>query len=124
MQQETYTEELNEDMIDLIEYHLRDKSRDTITWYKNFKHQTVLYYDEECKLQGMISYFLLDFQFDTMIVMQRENVFYKSMWRILKDTIKSRTKPLRIMSDPKNDVLVKGAKRHGGQWHHDEIWFY
>ena len=124
MQQEIYTEELNEDMIDLIEYHLAGKSRDTIAWYKNFEHETILYYNDEDKLEGMISYFFLDFKFDTMIVMQRDNVFYKSMWRILKDTIKSRVKPLRIMSDPSNKVLVEGAKRHGGQWHHDEIWFY
>ena len=121
---ERHTTELTEDMIGLIEYHLKDRSGDTITWYRSFKHETILYYDIEDKLEGMISYFFLDFVFDTMVVMQRDNVFYKSMWRILKDTIKNRVKPLRIMSDPNNKVLVKGAIRHGGTWMQDEIWFY
>ncbi len=120
---EVYTTELTEDMIGLIEYHLKERSGDTITWYKSFTHETILYYDGD-KLDGMISYFFLDFVFDTMILMQRDNTFYKSMWRALKDTIKNRVKPLRIMSDPSNKVLVKGAIRHEGVWHHDEIWFY
>ena len=123
MREERYTTELEQDMIDLIEYHLPGRSKDTLTWYENFTQETVLYYKDD-KLDGMISYFYLDFGFDTIIVMQRDNVFYKSMWRILKDTIAKRVKPLRIMSDPSNKVLVKGAKRHGGQWHHDEAWFY
>jgi hypothetical protein len=117
-----YTTELSSDMIDLIEYHLPNRSRDTITWYENFSQETVLYY-KDGKLDGMISYFFLDFPFDTIIVMQRDNVFYKSMWRILKETISKRVKPLRIMSDPNNKVLVRGAERHGGKWHEDEIWF-
>ena len=119
-----YTTELEDDMIDLIEYHLPGRSRDTIAWYSNFEHETILFYDDEDKLDGMISYFFLDFKFDTVIVMQRKNVFYKSMWRILKETIAKRVKPLRIMSDPNNDVLVKGAQRHGGVWIDDEIHFY
>jgi hypothetical protein len=118
------TDKLNKDMLDLIEYHLPGRSRDTISWYENFKHDTVLFYDDDGILDGMLSYFILDFKFDTMIAMQRDNKFYKMMWKILKDTIANRQKPLRIMSDPTNKVLVEGAKRHGGVWHHDEIWFY
>ena len=122
--QERYTTTLEKDMIGLIEYHLPGRSRDTLSWYENFEHETVLYYDDEGQLDGMISYFFLDFRFDTVIVMQRDNVFYKSMWKVLKNTIAKRVKPLRIMSDPSNDVLVKGAKRHGGEWMQDEVWFY
>jgi len=118
-----YTTEVSEDMIDLIEYHLPGRSRDTISWYKNFSQETILYY-KDGKLDGMISYFFLDFKFDMIIVMQRDNVFYKSMWKILKKTIQERVKPIRIMSDPNNKVLVRGAIRNGGKWVDDEIFFY
>ena len=118
------TDKLNKDMLELIEYHLPGRSEDTISWYENFKHDTVLFYDEDNVLDGMLSYFILDFKFDTIIAMQRGNIFYKDMWRILKDTIANKVKPLRIMSDPSNKVLVKGAERHKGVWHQDEIWFY
>jgi hypothetical protein len=118
------TKELNEDMLELIEYHLKGRSRDTISWYENFEHDTVLFYDKDNNLDSMLSYFILDFPFDTIIAMQRDNKFNKYMWRILRDTIHSRVKPIRIMSDPNNKVLVKGAIRHGGEWHQDEIWFY
>jgi hypothetical protein len=117
------TNELTEDMLGLIEYHLPGKSKDTIAWYKYFKHDTVLFYDDDNNLDSMLSYFILDFPFDMMIAMQRDNKFSKEMWRILRDTIHLRVKPLRIMSDPNNKVLVKGAIRHGGEWHQDEIWF-
>jgi hypothetical protein len=72
----------------------------------------------------MISYFFLDFRFDMMIVMQRNNRFYKSMWQILRDTTQNRVKPIRIMSDPTNEVLVKMTQKYGGEWHYDELWFY
>ena len=114
--------ELNEDMLELIKYHLPNNNRDTIKVYENFKHQTILYYKDEV-LDAMLSYFFFDFPYDIIVVMQRDNKFYKHMWRVLRDTINSRVKPLRIMSDPNNRVLVKGAIRHGGVWIDDEIHF-
>jgi hypothetical protein len=116
--------ELKDEMIELIEYHLPGKSTDTVNVYKHFNHQSILYYDEDGKLDAMLSYFYFDFPYDSIVSMQRDNKFNKHMWRVLKDTIASRVKPLRIMSDPNNSVLVKGAIRHGGVWHQDEIWFY
>jgi len=120
----TKTTELNKEMVDLIKHHLPGRSRDTIAWYENFRHDTVLEYNDKGEVEWMISYFFLDFVFDTMIVMQRDNKFPKTMWRILRDTAHSRLKPLRIMSDPTNKVLVKMIEKHGGVWHGDEIWMY
>ena len=120
----TRVTELNEGMVDLINIHLPGRSRDTITWYKNFEHETVLQYDSEGRVEWMISYFFLDFPFDTMIVMQRESKFPKKMWKILRDTVGQRVKPIRIMSDPSNEVLVKMSIKYGAVWHEDEMWYY
>lgn len=111
------------EMEELIEYHLPGRSRDTLSCYKMWDHETLLYYTPEGKLDAMLSYFFLDFPFDMIIVMQRDNKFYKHMWRTLRDTTQQRVKPLRIMSDPNNRVLVNKVKEYGGEWHKDEIWF-
>jgi hypothetical protein len=124
MKRREYTTELTEDMVELINHHLPGRSQDTIACYKMWEHETVLFYNEDGTLDAMISYFFLDFRFDMMIVMQRNNRFYKSMWQILRDTTQNRVKPIRIMSDPTNEVLVKMTKKYGGEWHYDELWFY
>ena len=118
------TTELNKEMIDLIKHHLPGRNRDTIAWYENFTHETVLEYNEEGDIDWLISYFYLDFPFDNMIVMQRTNKFPKTMWRILRDTVQKRVKPIRIMSDPTNKVLVKMSTKYGAVWHEDEQWYY
>jgi len=118
------TTELNREMVDLINHHLPNRSRDTIVWYENFKHDTVVEYNDEGEAEWMISYFFLDFPFDTMILMQRDNKFPKKMWKILRASLINREKAIRIMSDPSNKVLVKMAEKYGGVWHQDEIWFY
>ncbi|OYT57747.1 MAG: hypothetical protein B6U76_00125 [Desulfurococcales archaeon ex4484_217_2] len=119
-----YTTELLPEMIDLIEWHLPGRSKDTISCYQMWDHETLLYYDEEGNLDAMISYFFVDFPFDMMIVMQRNNKFYKDMWKVLRDTTQNRVKPIRIMSDPNNKVLVRKTKQYGGEWHQDELWWY
>ena len=120
---EVRTSELTEDMLGIIEYHLPGRSKDTIAWYENFTHDTVLFYDDEDRLDSMLSYFSLDFRFDTMIAMQREDKFSKRMWKILRDTLVSRVKPIRIMSDPKKKALHKAAARYGGKFYEDEVFF-
>lgn len=118
------TKELSKEMVDLINHHLPNRSRDTITWYENFEHETLLSYNEDGSIDWLISYFYLDFTFDTMIIMQRDNKFTKTMWRVIRDTVSRPIKPIRIMSDPNNTVLVKTAIKYGGEWHQDELWFY
>ena len=117
------TTELDKDMVDLINYHLSDRSRDTLACYTGWRHETMKEYNTQGEIDWMISYFYLDFKFDMIIVMQRDNKFSKSLWRILRDTIDKRVKPLRVMSDPSNEAIVEGAKRHGGVWMNDEIFF-
>ena len=118
-----FTTKLNSDMLEIIEHHLPDRSRDTISCYEMWNHETYYEYNKEGKIDWMVSYFFLDFKWDMVIVMQRDNNFTKQLWKILKDTIKNRIKPLRISSDPTNKVLVRGAIKNGGIWHDDEIWF-
>jgi hypothetical protein len=120
---EIYTRELTGEMIDLIEYHLPGKSKDTVTWYKNFTHETVLYYNDNEELEGMVSYFFLDFKFDMIITAAKDNKFSRTQWKILRQTILNRTKPLRIQSDPNNRALHKGAARLGGVFVEDEVHF-
>jgi len=119
--------ELNEDMIELIKHHLPNNHLDTIRLYENFNHETVLYYitDERGirRLDAMISYFFFDFSYDSIVVMQRDNNFNRDMWKILKDTIKTRSKQLRIMSDPTNQALRRAVERLKGYWVEDEIIF-
>jgi len=117
------TTELQPDMIELIRHHLPGRSRDTESCYQMWEHETLLYYNEDNQLDAMISYFYLDFPFDMMIVMQRNNKFYKDMWKVLRDTIQHRVKPIRIMSDPTNKVLVKKTQQYGGEWHGEELWY-
>ena len=52
-----------------------------------------------------------------------DDKFNKEMCRTLRDTIATRSKALRIASDPKNTALQKGATRHGGQFIDGEIHF-
>ena len=123
MERKIVENELNEDMIELIKYHLPGKYEDTLKVYENFNHQTILYY-KDGQLDAMLSYFFFDFSYDSIVVMQRDNKFNKHMWKVLRDTIDKREKQIRVMSDPTNGALVRAAERHGGIWVGDEIIFY
>jgi len=105
----------------LIE-HLPGRYKDTLACYEMWKHEDWEESDEG-GLKGFISYFYLDFKYDMIITASRDDVFSKTQWRILRDTIKNRSKPIRIQSDPNKPALHKGAARLGGRFIEDEIYF-
>jgi len=106
-----------------IKEHLPNRYRDTLACYEAFEHQDWVEYNEEGELIGFISYFLVDFKHDIIITAAKNNKFSKAQWRILRDTIVNRVKPLRIQSDPTNQVLHRGAAKYGGKFIEDEIYF-
>ena len=108
---------------ELIKAHLPNNHRDTLACYKAFEHEDYLEYSKEGELIALVSYFYLDFKWDLMVAMAKDNKFTKTQWKVLYDTIKNRAKTIRIMSDPNNPALVKAVKRHGGYWIDDEIIF-
>jgi len=108
---------------DRLKEHLPDRYADTLACYDMWEHQDWEDIAEDGELVGFISYFLLDFKFDMIITAAKDNRFSKAQWRILRDTIKYRTKPIRIQSDPNNLALHKGAARLGGTFVEDEIHF-
>ncbi len=104
--------------------HLPGKYEDTLRCYDVFKSESWEDRDEETgELLGFVSYFFLDFKYDMIITAAKDNRFSKSQWRVLRDTLRKRVKPIRIQSDPSNLALHKGAKRLGGEFYDDEIFF-
>lgn len=109
---------------DRIKAHLPDRYQDTLNCYKVFTHEDWEDIDEDTgELIGFVSYFFLDFKYDMIVTAAKDNRFSKEQWRVLKDTLRNRVKPIRIMSDPTNIVLHKGAARLGGIFIEDEIFF-
>ena len=104
--------------------HLPNRYEDTLACYSCFKHESWEDIDEDTgELLGFISYFFLDFKHDMIITAAKDNKFSKAQWRILRDTLRARAKPIRIQSDPKNQALHKGAARLGGKFFGEEIFF-
>ena len=108
---------------DRIKEHLPNRYKDTLACYDMWKHQDWKDIAEDGELVGFISYFFLDFKFDMIITAAKDNKFSRTQWKILRQTILNRTKPLRIQSDPNNRALHKGAARLGGVFVEDEVHF-
>ena len=109
---------------ELLIHHLPNRYQDTLACYEMWEHEDWEDRDMETgELKGFISYFLLDFKFDMIITAQQENRFSKDQWKVLQKTIINREKPIRIQSDPTNPVLHRAAKKYGGKFVEDEIWF-
>ena len=108
---------------ELVKLHLPGRYHDTLKFYEAFKHEDYLEYDEDGELIALVSYFYLDFKWDVIITMAKDNRFTKKQWKVLSKTIDNRAKMLRIMSDPNNPALRKAVDRHGGYWVEDEIIF-
>jgi len=106
-----------------IKHHLPGRYRDTLSCYKAFEHQDWEEFNEEGELTGFITYFLVDFKHDIIITAAKDNRFSKAQWKILRDTIINRVKPIRIQSDPDNQVLHRVAAKYGGYFVGDEIYF-
>ena len=104
--------------------HLPNRYQDTLNCYDIFTHEDWEDRDEETgELLGFISYFFLDFKHDMIITAAKDNKFSKAQWRVLRDTLRARVKPISIQSDPKNIALHKGAERLGGEFYEDTIYF-
>ncbi len=101
---------------DRIKAHLPGRYEDTLKCYEMWEHQDWEERADDGELIGFISYFFLDFPYDIIITAAEDNKFSKAQWRILKDTINNRTKPLRIESDPSNPVLHRAIKQFGGKF--------
>lgn len=108
---------------ELLIEHLGTRVEDTLSCYAMWEHEDWEDITDDGELIGFISYFLLDFKFDMVITAAKNNRFSKTQWRILRDTIVKRVKPLRIQSDPSNNAIQKSAKRFGGIFLEDEVWF-
>ena len=108
---------------ELLIDHLGTRVEDTLSCYAMWEHEDWEDITDDGELIGFISYFLLDFKFDMVITAAKNNRFSKTQWRILRDTIVKRVKPLRIQSDPSNTAIQKSAKRFGGIFLEDEVWF-
>ena len=105
----------------LIE-HLKEP-KDTLACYECFNNESWEDRDPETgELKGFITYFFLDFEYDMIICAATDNKFSKSQWRILRDTLNNRVKPIRIQSDRYNMALRKGAKRFGGYFTGGDIY--
>ncbi len=103
--------------------HLPGRYEDTLKCYDVFTEETWVDENEDGTINGFISYFFLDFRHDMIVTAATDNRFSKAQWRVLRDTIRGRTKPLRIESDPDNIALHKGAARLGGKFFDREIMF-
>jgi len=109
---------------ELLIDHLPNRYKDTLKCYEMWEHQDWEYRDEETgELTGFISYFFLDFRWDMIVTAAKDNKFSKSQWRVLRDTVSNRVKPIRIASNPNNKVLHRAAHSFGGKFFEDEIWF-
>ncbi len=104
--------------------HLPERYTDTLNCYKCFKNESWEDRDKDTgELLGFISYFFLDFKHDMIITAAKDNKFSKAQWRVLRDTLRNRVKPISIQSDPDNKALHKGAERLGGVFYEDTIYF-
>jgi len=103
--------------------HLPNRYEDTLACYDMWKYEDWKDTREDGTINGFISYFFLDFEHDMIITAATDNRFSKAQWRILRDTIVNRTKPLRIESDPSNKILHKAAASYGGKFFGREIFF-
>ena len=104
--------------------HLPGRYQDTLACYDAWTNESWEDRDEETgELLGFISYFFLDFKHDMIITAAKDNKFSKAQWRVLRDTLRARTKPISIQSDPDNIALHKGAERLGGKFYEDTIYF-
>lgn len=109
---------------DRIKEHLPGRYKDTLSCYKCFEHENWEDRDPDTgELVGFVSYFFLDFRYDMLIAAAHNNRFSKSQWKVIRDTIVNRVKPIRIMSDPNNPLLHKIAHKYGGKFIEDEIFF-
>ncbi len=106
-----------------LKHHLPNRYTDTLRCYDVFEHEDWEEFAEDGELIGFVSYFFLDFKWDMIITAAKDNIFSKTQWRIIKNTIENRVKPLRIQSDPNNKALHRGAARLGGKFVEDEIFF-
>ena len=114
---------IDEQIKELLIHHLPGRHADTIACYDMWEHQDWKDENTDGTINGFISYFFLDFRFDIIITAAKDNKFSKAQWRVLRDTIQYRTKPLRIQSDPYNKVLQRVVKKYGGKFVEDEIFF-
>lgn len=106
---------------ELIIHHLK-RPIETLLVFKYFKHSDWIEY-EDGKLISLVSYFKLDYSFDMVVAINKDNIFTPRQWRVIFTILKNRTKEIRIQSDSSNDKLHKGAKRFGGYFEEDEIIF-
>jgi hypothetical protein len=106
-----------------IIHHLPNRYKDTLNCYKCFEHEDWEEFNDEGELVGFVSYFFLDFKHDMIITAAKDNRFSKAQWRVIRDAVKYRSKPIRIQSDPNNKVLHRVAKSYGGEFYDDEIFF-
>jgi len=115
-------------MVETIEemliQHLPNRYEDTLNCYRCFKHESWEDRDEDTgELLGFVTYFFLDFKHDMIITAAKNDRFSKAQWRVLRDTLRARVKPIRIQSDPNKIQLHKGAARLGGKFYGDEVFF-
>ena len=109
---------------EMLIQHLPGRYEDTLNCYKCFKHENWEDRDEETgELLGFVSYFFLDFKYDMIITAAKNDRFSKSQWKVLRDTLRARVKPIRIQSDPNKPQIHKGAARLGGKFYGEEIFF-
>jgi len=117
----------DESLITTIEEMLVEhlpEPKDTLSCYKCFRNESWEDKDPNTgELVGFVTYFFLDFGFDMLIAAAKDNKFSKAQWRVLRDTIKNRSKSLRIQSDPNNPVLHRAAESFGGFFVDGDIYF-
>ena len=103
--------------------HLPNRYADTLACYSMWKYEDWKDIQEDGSMNGFVSYFFLDFKYDMIITAATDNKFSKTQWRVLRDTIVNRTKPISIQSDPSNKILHKAAEKFGGKFYEDVIYF-
>ena len=108
---------------EMLIQHLPNRYEDTLACYEMWVNENWKDIDSDGNFNGFVSYFFLDFKWDMIVTAAKDNRFSKEQWRVLKHTIRNRTKPIRIASDPSNPVLHRVAKSFGGKFFDDEIWF-
>lgn len=75
------------------------------------------------QLLSLVSYFGLEYEYDMIIAINRDNIFTLGQWKYISKLLKTRTKEIRISSDPINKILHKGAKKYNGYFVDDYIVF-
>ena len=108
---------------EMLRQHLPDRATDTLACYEAFKHDDWKDLDEEGNLKGFVSYFFLDFTHDMLITAANNNTFSKTHFKVVKDTVLNRDRPLRISADQNKKILHKLVEKYGGKFFEGEIWF-